>query len=55
MEDFHAGSHLNASEPMSDGTSRATLRCRLHRRHHREFLNELAKLPEVKTIKELSP
>jgi hypothetical protein len=34
---------------------RAILTCRLHPRHHREFLNELARLPEVKTIKELSP
>jgi putative Mg2+ transporter-C (MgtC) family protein len=55
MEDFHAGNRLNADEPIADGTARATLRCRLHRRHHREFLNELAKLPDVKTIKELSP
>lgn len=55
MEDFHAGSRLNAGEPEADGTARVTLRCRLHQRHYREFLNELAKLPEVKTIKELSP
>jgi putative Mg2+ transporter-C (MgtC) family protein len=55
MEDFHAGRGLNAGELEADGTARATLRCRLHRRHYREFLNELAKLPEVKTIKELSP
>jgi hypothetical protein len=55
MENFHAGSLLNAGEPAVDGTVRATLICRLHPRHHREFLNELARLPEVKTIKELSP
>jgi len=54
MEDFHAGNRLNADEPTADGTARATLRCRLHRRHYHEFLSELAKLPEVKTIKELS-
>jgi putative Mg2+ transporter-C (MgtC) family protein len=55
MEDFHAGSRLNAAAPAGDGTVSATLHCRLHPHHHREFLNELARLPEVKTIKELSP
>jgi len=53
MEDFHAGSRLDAGEPAPDGTVRATLHCRLHRRHYREFLNEIARLPGVKTIKEL--
>ena len=50
MEDFHVGSRLEADEPAADGLMRGTLNCRLHRRHHREFLNELAKLPEVKSI-----
>jgi uncharacterized membrane protein YhiD involved in acid resistance len=54
MEDFHAGSRLDAGEPTADGTVRAMLRCRLHPHHHREFLNEIASLPEVKTIKELA-
>ena len=55
MEDFHAGTRLDASEPAADGTVRATLRCRLHPHHHREFLNELAKLPEVRTLRDRSP
>jgi putative Mg2+ transporter-C (MgtC) family protein len=54
MEDFHAGSRLDAGEPAADGTVRATVRCRLHPHHHREFLNEIAKLRDVKTIKELA-
>ena len=64
MEDFHVRGGLNGSEPEPDGAcgnevsrpvlKRATLSCRLHRRHYREFLNEIAKLPEVKTIKELT-
>jgi putative Mg2+ transporter-C (MgtC) family protein len=53
MEDFHVGSRLDTGEPAPDGTVGATLHCRLHRRHHREFLNEIARLREVKTIKEL--
>ena len=53
MEDFHVGSHLDTGESQPDGTARAVLHCRLHRRHYREFLNELAKLREVKTIREL--
>src|SRR5436190_7269695 len=53
MEDFHVGSGLEIGESAPDGIVRATLHCRLHRRHHREFLNEIAKLREVKTIKDV--
>ena len=54
MEDFHVSSPLEAVEPSPDGMVRATLHCRLPRRHHREFLNEIARLSEVKGIKELT-
>jgi len=54
MEDYHVRTALAAGEPAPDGTVRATLHCRLHHRHYREFLNEIARLPEVKTIKELA-
>jgi putative Mg2+ transporter-C (MgtC) family protein len=53
MADFHVGSRLDTSEPAADGTVRATLHCRLRSHHHREFLNELARLREVKEINEL--
>ena len=53
MADFHVGSGLDTADPSADGTVRATLHCRLHPRHHREFLNELARLQEVRTINEL--
>ncbi len=52
MEDFHVESPLNIAETHPDGMVRATLPCRLPRRHHREFLNELARLPEVREIAE---
>jgi len=52
MDDFHVPSPLVSSDPASDGTVRATCRCRLPRRHHREFLSELAELAEVKTLTE---
>ena len=52
MEDFHVGAPLEAAEPLADGTVRASLQCRLPRRHHREFLNEIARLPEVKQFTE---
>ena len=55
MEDFHLHDGLSVNESAPDGTVRATLICRLHRRHHREFLNELAKLPAVKSIREVVP
>jgi putative Mg2+ transporter-C (MgtC) family protein len=55
MMDFHVGGGLDTDEPAGAGTIRATLRCRLHPVHHREFLNELARLPEVKTIHEVLP
>lgn len=54
MEDFHVVSPLVVGDPAADGTVRATLHCRLHRRHHREFLNELSVLREVKGISELA-
>ena len=53
MEDFHLPAGLQTSEAAADGTLRATFPCRLHRRHHLEFLSELAALREVKEIKEL--
>ncbi len=53
MDDFHVREPLGASEPAPDGTVRVTVQCRLPRRHHREFLNEIAKLPEVKELKEV--
>jgi putative Mg2+ transporter-C (MgtC) family protein len=54
MEDYHVSSPLDAGEPAPDGSARATLRCRLPRRHHRGFLNEIAALREVKGIKEFT-
>lgn len=54
MVDFLVGSRLDTGEQAADGTVRATLHCRLHPRHHREFLNELAMLPAVRTIEELA-
>jgi len=50
MEDFHLPASLAAREIASDGMVRATLNCRLPRRHHREFLNEIATLPAVKSL-----
>ena len=52
MEDFHVGNPLEAGEPAPDGVVRATFHCRLPRRHHREFLNEIAALPTVKELVE---
>jgi putative Mg2+ transporter-C (MgtC) family protein len=52
MEDFHVGFSLLAREPQPDGTVRATIRCRLARHHHREFLNEIAALGAVKELTE---
>lgn len=54
MNDYHVRSALDISQPAPDGTARAALHCRLHRRHHLEFLGELAALKEVKEIKELA-
>jgi putative Mg2+ transporter-C (MgtC) family protein len=54
MEDFHVDCPLQTGEPAPDGAVHATLHCRLHRRHRREFLNELARLPEVKSIEEFT-
>jgi len=53
MEDFHLQRPLNVVGTAPDGNARALFKCRLPRRHHREFLNELASLPEVKELKEL--
>ena len=52
MEDFHLHAPLDLGETASDGTVRATLNCRLARHHHREFLNEITRLPEVKGLSE---
>jgi len=52
MEDFHMHAPLDAGERAPDGTVRATFQCRLPRRHHREFLNEIAELPAVKELTE---
>jgi len=54
MDDFHVAGPLGTDDPAPDGTVRATFQCRLPRRHHREFLNEIAGLREVKGIKELA-
>jgi putative Mg2+ transporter-C (MgtC) family protein len=53
MEDFHLRAPLDAGDPAPDGTVRVTFLCRLSRRHRREFLNEIALLPQVKGLKEL--
>ena len=53
MEDFHVRSPLAAREPAPDGTVGATIQYRLPRRHHREFLNEIANLRAVKRLNEL--
>lgn len=53
MEDFGIRSALKIHEPHAEGTLRATLQCRLPRRHHHEFLNELAGLSEVCELAEL--
>jgi putative Mg2+ transporter-C (MgtC) family protein len=52
MDDFHVPSPLITGDLASDGTVRATFQCRLPRRHHREFLNEIVSLREVKKISE---
>ena len=54
MDDFHVAGPLDTDDPAPDGTVRTTFQCRLPRRHHREFLNEIAGLREVKGIKELA-
>jgi putative Mg2+ transporter-C (MgtC) family protein len=54
MEDYHLGDPLAAGEVAPDGTVRVSLKCRLPRQHHREFMNDLANLPEVKVLKELA-
>jgi len=53
MDDFHMADPLNADAAAPDGTVRVTLQCRLPHRHHHEFLNELAGLPQVKRLTEL--
>ena len=53
LEEFHVGDPLDVGEPSPEGMMRVSLQCRLPRRHRREFLNELASLPEVKGIKKL--
>jgi len=52
MEDFHVVGSLNIGEVRPDGTVRATFQCRLPRSHRREFLNELAGLPEMRELAE---
>jgi putative Mg2+ transporter-C (MgtC) family protein len=54
MDDFHVAGPLDTNAPSPDGTVRATFQCRLPRRHHREFLSEIAGLREVKEISELN-
>src|SRR6185436_15055049 len=51
MEDFHLRQSLIISGAAPDGIIRASLKCRLPQRHHREFLYDLASLPEVKELK----
>jgi len=53
MDDFHVGSPLGPRAPMPDGTVRVAFQCRLPRRHRRDFLNQIALLPEVKGLEEL--
>lgn len=53
MDDFHVAGPLDAGEPAPDGMVRATFQCRLPRRHHREFLNEIARLTQVKKLTDL--
>lgn len=52
MDDFHLKTPMPGGEPMSDGLMRVTLQCRLPQRHLRDFLNEVAKMPEVKGVAE---
>ncbi len=54
MEDYHLADLLAAGEAAPDGTLQVTFKCRLPRQHHREFMNELAGLPEVKVLRELA-
>lgn len=54
MEDFHMQQPLNVVGAAPDGNARALFKCRLPRRHHREFLNELAIMTEVKELKQLT-
>lgn len=53
MEDFHIGQPLETVKTAADGTERLTIMCRLPRRHHREFLNEIVLLPAIKSVTEL--
>jgi putative Mg2+ transporter-C (MgtC) family protein len=55
LEDFHVRIPLEAGEAVTDGIMRASFKCRLARHHHREFLNELASLPELRSLKESEP
>jgi putative Mg2+ transporter-C (MgtC) family protein len=52
MEDYHVAQSLDSGVPVPDGFVSVQIRIRLARRHRREFLNELAVLPEVKGIEE---
>jgi putative Mg2+ transporter-C (MgtC) family protein len=54
MDDFHVAGPLITRDPAPDGMVCATFQSRLPRRHHREFLNEIASLREVKKISELN-
>jgi putative Mg2+ transporter-C (MgtC) family protein len=55
LEDYHIGEPLAVDGAAADGRVRATFQYRLHRRHGRELLDELARMPGVMELKELKP
>lgn len=55
LDDYHICEPLAVDETAVDGKVRATFRYRLHRRHGRELLDEIARMPAVIELKELKP